>query len=834
MKFKISSIYFLLMFPLAGIFAQIPIQGKIKGNMGEIPTTVTVKIMNQQTENTASVNADGSFETVVDRAGVYTLQISAPGYATHREDIYLSQTDGHEIPLITLFEKVQELQAVEVIGRKKKNYLSDYSFSATKVAIPNEQLPQALTAVTKELIQDRQAFQLADAVRAVGGVSPSSVYNQYNIRGVSQNEEGQIINGMRTRQFYFLQPLTAHVERVEVLKGPASVSFSSVDPGGSINLVTKKPLNESRKSISLGVGSFSTLRGALDITGPLTKDQRLLFRVNTAFQEAKSYRDLIQNNAFLFVPSISYLPDDKTALNVEMIYSNGLGNLDRGQPIFGAVAGQTDLNSTPIGTNLGATNDYFQSEEWILTASLSRQLTEHFGIHMAYMKQTWREDLREHRTLNRYAVDIGGNPIPTLAAMRFVERQQFWDIDNLNAYFDLKFKTGNISHQFVGGFDVHRWHQVAGGGQNSARGYRLKNGTISRSFDPANAAAYETLTYKGQTIPRPNVDHFNLETPSNVIKIKENYIFDSQFAIPANLSETQAVYLQNLITLGPLTALLSLRSERFVNQTNYNRSTERSFKNTALIPRVGLSYKLQQFNFYATYLEGFQPQSNTVTLMPNTGNFFWNPNSAAQFDPLRSTLKEFGIKAGLLDGRFQTILSVYEIQQKNILISANSAENPDLLTQRGGDRSRGIEWELNGFLSPQLQVNASYSYIDAIITGDDNPDLVGQRKENTPKHSANYWMRYDFLKNTGLQDFGVGFGIQHSGAKVPWFTRDFEVPGYTLLDAAVYFRPQASHMQITCKVNNLLNKTHWLGAQTYFRLFPGAPRNIALTATYTF
>ena len=166
------------------------------------------------------------------------------------------------------------------------------------------------------------------------------------------------------------------------------------------------------------MGSFSTLRGALDFTGPLTKDQRLLFRVNTAFQEAKSYRDLIQNNAFLFVPSISYKVDDKTALNVEMIYSNGLGNLDRGQPIFGAVAGQTDLNSTPISTNLGATNDYFQSEQWILTASLSRQLTDDFGIHMAYMKQTWREDLREHRTLNRYAV-ILTEPNPHLGSHAF-------------------------------------------------------------------------------------------------------------------------------------------------------------------------------------------------------------------------------------------------------------------------------------------------------------------------------------------------------------------------------------------------------------------------------
>jgi iron complex outermembrane receptor protein len=87
--------------------------------------------------------------------------------------------------------------------------------------------------------------------KIASGVIPSSYYNQYTIRGISQNEEGQILNGMRTRQYYFLQPLTANIERVEVIKGPASATFSSVDPGGSINLVTKKPLANDRKEVSL-------------------------------------------------------------------------------------------------------------------------------------------------------------------------------------------------------------------------------------------------------------------------------------------------------------------------------------------------------------------------------------------------------------------------------------------------------------------------------------------------------------------------------------------------------------------------------------------------------
>ena len=166
---------------------------------------------------------------------------------------------------------------------------------------------------------------------------------------------------MRTRQYYFLQPITSHIERVEVIKGPSSVTFSSADPGGTVNMVTKKPLDQARSEVALTTGGFSTIRGAADFTGPLNREKTLLYRFNTAFQEAQSFRDLVQNNAFLITPSISYLPNSTTALNAEMIYTSGVGNLDRGQPIFGQINGEFDLNSTSTSTNVGASNDYYKS-----------------------------------------------------------------------------------------------------------------------------------------------------------------------------------------------------------------------------------------------------------------------------------------------------------------------------------------------------------------------------------------------------------------------------------------------------------------------------------------
>jgi iron complex outermembrane receptor protein len=121
-----------------------------------------------------------------------------------------------------------------------------------------------------------------------------------------------------------------------------------------------------------------------------------------------------------------------------------------------------------------------------------------------------------------------------------------------------------------------------------------------------------------------------------------------------------------------------------------------------------------------------------------------------------------------------------------------------------------------------------------VITSEKDPALIGARKQNTPVHSGNLWSRYNFPANSSLKDFGIGLGLQYSGDKVPWFTRDFKVPAYTLLDAALYFSPGKGNMQLSANLNNILDNTYWLGAQNYLRLFPGAPRNLMVTATYRF
>ncbi len=790
--------------------------------------TVSYSHVNSSIKGGTITHEDGSFSFELVETGNYQLTISYVGMKTFSFKKTFNENKTYNLNNLTLQENVEQLQSVEVTGRLRTDYNSDYSFSATKVAIKNKELPQAITSVTKELIADRQAFQLTEAVKTVSNVTVTGLYNHYNIRGITQADDGQIINGMRTRQYYFLQPITSHIERVEVIKGPSSVTFSSADPGGTVNMVTKKPLFEKRSEVSATTGSYGTIRATADFTGPLNESKTLLYRFNAAFQEANSFRDLVKNNAFLITPSFSYIPNETTALNVELIYSNGEGNLDRGQPIFGAINGEFDLNSTPISLNVGASNDFFKSKEVIMMTNFSKKFSDNFGFNASYMKQTWDEDLAEHRTENTAAVDIDGNEISTLAAMRYVEREQFWDTDNFSAFLNFDIEGEKITNKILVGYDATRWERTIGGGQNSARRYLKLDGTVS-SFSVDEADEFQTMEVDGVTMPVPNVAHFDLEDPSNGIRVTKDYTI-SEFEIPANLSTSGGIYIQDQIKIGKFSALLNLRYEWFSDIFDYT-GDEEEFKNTALIPRLGLTYEVtDKISAYATYLEGFQPQTNTVSLSPATEGFFWSA-SPGSFDPLESSLKEIGVKGEFLNGKVVMNFAIFDITQKNLLIGDTyDLEN---LTTRGEQRSRGFETDFSGYITPNFQLVASYAFTDAEIIEDEDETLIGERVGGSPKNSANLWGKYDF-NNNALRGISFGLGMQYSGDKYSWYSDRLLLPEYTVFDGAVYYKPANSTIQLTLKVNNLFDKTYWLGALNAYRLAPGTPRNVLLNATYKF
>lgn len=593
-------------------------------------------------------------------------------------------------------------------------------------------------------------------------------------------------------------------------------------------MVTKKPLAEKRSEVSVTTGSYGTVRATADFTGSLNESKTLLYRFNTAFQEANSFRDLVKNNAFLITPSFSYVPNKTTALNVEMIYSNGIGNLDRGQPIFGSINGNFDLNSTLTSLNVGASNDFFKSKEIVIMTNFTKKFTDHLGFNASYMKQTWDENLAEYRTTNSAAVDINGDIIPTLAGMRYAERQQFWNTDNISAFFNFDSKAKTYTNKILVGYDGTRWERTIGGGQNGARRYLRLDGSVT-NFNIEEADQFQTMEIDGVVMPVPNVPHFNLQNPSNGIRETKEYTI-SEFEIPANLSTSGGVYVQDQFKIGKFSALVNLRYEWFKDIFDY-KGEEKEFKTEAFIPRFGLTYKVtNNISAYATYLEGFQPQTNTVSLSPATEGFFWSA-SPGKFNPLESSLKELGAKGEFLNRKAILNFAIFDITQKNILIGDTyDLEN---LTSRGKQRSTGFETDFSGYISSNFELVASYAYSNAKIIEDEDQTLIGERIGGGAKHSANLWGKYDFMSNT-LKSISFGMGMQYSGDKYSWYGDRLLLPEYTIFDAALYYKPANGNIQLTLKANNLFNKTYWLGALNTSRLASGTPRNILLNATYKF
>ncbi|CAL2091067.1 iron complex outermembrane recepter protein [Tenacibaculum sp. 190524A05c] len=824
----------LLFFATQLSFSQSKITGKVLDTDSNPIFGANIIITSEsQEQKGVSSTENGSFIIEINSPGSYSIKVTYVGFNTITKSLTITNSENIDLGNIVLKESEEYLQTVEILGRKRNDYNSDYSFSASKIAIKNKELPQAVSTVTKELIDDRQAFQLPDAVKTVSNVALTGLYNHYNIRGITQADDGQVLNGMRTRQYYFLQPITSHLERVEVIKGPSSVTFSSADPGGTVNMVTKKPLAEKRSSVSLAAGSFGTLRATADFTGPLNEEKTLLYRFNAAFQEADSFRDVVNNNAILVSPSLSYVPNETTSLNVEMIYNDAEGNLDRGQPIFGAINGEFDLNSTPITMNVGASNDHYKTKELILMANFSKKFSDSFGFNAQYMKQTWDEDLAEHR-VDGTAVDIAGNVIPTLARMRYDRRQQFWETDNFSAYFNYDIKNDKFSNNLLFGYDGTRWERQIGAGFLRARRYLTVSGGQA-NFDPANPGNFQQMVVDGVTMPVPAVPHFNLEDPFNGARNTNAYNL-SELSIPANLNTSNGIYIQNQFKIGKFSALVNLRYEWFSDIFDY-KGNEEEFKTSAFVPRLGLTYEVtKDISAYATYLEGFQPHTNTVSLSPTAEGFFWAA-SPGRFDPLESTLIEVGAKGEFLNGKIFANLAIFNITQKNILLG--DTYDLDNLTTRGEQRSRGFETDISGYILPNLQLTASYGYNDATIQEDAITEFIGERIGGAPKHNANIWGRYDFKSDSKLKGIGFGLGAQYVDERFTWYNPTYStarvlLPDYTVFDAAVYYKPNNTGIQLTLKVNNVFDTTYWLGGLNPSRLGPGAPRNVLLNATYKF
>ncbi|WP_298824780.1 TonB-dependent receptor [uncultured Capnocytophaga sp.] len=809
----------------------IIVRGRVTDTQGN--PLLGVSIVLEGTTKGASTNEKGLYEVHRVPVGKQTFVFSSMGYQTVKQvfEVTPNPSGTHTHLNVSLQEEAQQLQEVEIIGRRESSYKNTSSFSGTKTATAIRDIPQTINYVTKEVILDQGASTVNDVVKNVSGVSQYTTYNDFSIRGfrtTGNRNSGNLLNGMRAQTSLWSASSLANIERVEVIKGPAAALFGNAAPGGIINRVTKKPLLQRLHTVSVNTGSWGTLKTYGDFTGPLNESKSLLYRLNLGYETTDGYRDLQGRNTLTIAPSFSFIPNEKTRFNVDITYYRLDGKVDRGQTIFG----DADLYSVPITRSLSATNDFLRETQMNISLGLTHKITDNLSFNSTYLNSSYSEDLREHNQANSYYMQQQGKANtgdPTKILMQALLRQRTFRNNSFNNYFNYNFTTGLVKHTLLVGYDYFQVELLPGASQLTAGGYLLKNGKTTTTFNPARLNTY---VVDANNNPVTNVAVFDLNKPTtgNVMKETNKYIFTSGNTKPT-LQTSHGVYLQEQLEVSIVKLLLGLRKEFFKDYINYKENNGEKIEQQALIPRVGLVITANDnINFYSTWMKGFEPQTAAIQSDPD--------RYGGPFDPVYSELYEMGVKTDWFNNRLSATASVFKIIQQNSLYDAFPAVigKPDLKMQIGEEESNGFEFDLAGEITPNWSILANYAYIDARITktAQNNEKDFDMQRPSTPRHSGNIWTKYIItegpLKHLG---FGAGYNfVTERYGQVGRRTNTTVYPGYGLVNAVLYYK--INQIQLQLNLNNVLNQTHWVGGYDKLRSFPGAPRNINASVTYKF
>jgi iron complex outermembrane recepter protein len=432
----------IVLVPVA-LFSQKPtssIRGTIVLSDWEAMQGVTVFL--KKNGRITTTNNKGIF--ILDKlpAGADSLMISSVGSKAFGREVILAPGQSLNIGTIHLTRNISRLQTIEINGSTSQSYKSDYSFFGNKTETPIKDIPQSISTVTKELIHDKMEFSLKDALDEVAGVSQYSGFDEYTIRGF-RAENSRDINGLRGYNTTYTSSMLVNIERVEVIKGPTATLYGNCDPGGTINLVTKKPLEETGGEIDVYGGTWDHFRAQGDVTGPLNKSKTLLYRFNAGYDQTSSFINGKHSKAYEIAPSLTFKPNDKLLINFDFSVSHINTVLDWGQP---GLDGSTNLKATPISLSMTQPGDYLKETDIASIVTLSYKINKHLSFNSGYLHYTTSQDVTNH--------GLQGYITPDSVDLYYTTWKYPTTTNTFSNYFTYKFNTGRASHEFVAGYST--------------------------------------------------------------------------------------------------------------------------------------------------------------------------------------------------------------------------------------------------------------------------------------------------------------------------------------------------------------------------------------------
>lgn len=651
--------------------------------------------------------------------------------------------------------------------------------TATLTTMPMLDIPQVVNTVSDKVLADQHATTLDEALYNVSNVVQTNTLggtqDAFVRRGFGANRDGSIMtNGLRT---VLPRSFNAATERVEVLKGPASTLYGILDPGGLINVVTKRPEKTFGGSLSATSSSFGGGTGQIDVTGPID-GTRLAYRLTGEYQDEDYWRNFGNERSTFIAPSLTWFGDDAT---VTVLYSHRdyKTPFDRGT-IF-------DLN-TKKAVDVDRKPRF--DEPFNITDGQSdlAQLNAEYRLN-----SQWTAKFDYSYSQDKYS-------------------------DNQARVMAYDSKTGNLTRRVdATQGSTQRMHTT----RADLQGNVDIAGFYNEILTGVSYENYDLL--RTDMIRCKNVKDFNIYNPSygSLGKCTTVSASDSDQTIK---QESYSAYAQDALYLtDKWIAVAGLRYQYYTQYAGKGRpfNVNTDSRDDQWTPKLGLVYKLTPaVSLFANYSQTFMPQSSIASYI-------------GDLPPETSNAYEIGAKFDLFDGITANI-ALFDIHKRNVLYTESIGDETVAKTA-GRVRSQGVEVDLAGSLTENTNIIASYGYTDAKVLED--PDYAGKPLPNVPRHTGSLFLTYDihnaFAGNT-LTLGGGGHGVSRRSATNG---ADYYLPGYFVADAFAAYKMKLQY-PVTLQVNvkNLFDKTYYTSSIATNNLGNqiGDPREVQFTVKMEF
>lgn len=677
------------------------------------------------------------------------------------------------------------LEAVTITGTRQA-YQGDFNRLET---------PQAEQSIDAQTLRASGAIDLTRALDLSASVARQNnfggLWNAFALRGFVGDENlpsNYLVNGFNAGRGFGGPRDLSGIESVEVLKGPRAALFGRGEPGGTVNLVTKRPTFKTAGELRLSAGSFETYRADADWTTPLS--DAVAVRLIGFAEDAGSFRDTVETRRYGTSPSLAWRIGPQSRLVYELELSRQELPFDRGvlaingelgripQSRFLGEPGDGPLKADVQGHQFEFQHDF--SKDWSALVGFTTRKTSLEGFSTEAELATNRQQLLlDGRTLTRQR--------------RFRDYDASYQV--IRGEINGRFRLAGLQHRLIIGVDADRF-------ENDQVFLRARAPALASNPTPAQQQAIDIFNpiYGSYPLPTPTPLTDRVETQESVGVFAQDQI-DLSESLLLRLGARFDDYRQTLLN-------------RADNQTSSQKETRTS-------PQLGVVLRATDaLSLYATYGENFRPLSGADA----QGN---------GFEPNQSTSIEAGAKFSL--GGIDATVAVFRVKQKNILVAADASAATQLAI--GKARSQGLEIDLQGEITKDLSLWASYAYVDAKTSNTFNDPNFGvavparSRLLNVPKHT----LSMQLVKSVAVGGRGLQFGggLLHVGERSGEFTTHFKLPAHAVARAFAAYEVTRS-TTVRLDVDNLFNETYYTNSFSALWVQPGTPRSTRVSAAFRF